>query len=130
MFPLSFQKFKMDSNGFRIKNNEVKFILGKAVPVEEQVDVKTAAMASDPAASPDQAVKDQAAMQSSFIGLVSGGVSAIPEAEKAQMEEEKKKLYEQLDDKVSELLSEEDSSPLFASLYSLINIHYILCHFC
>ena len=46
----------------------------------------------DPAAS-------QALMQSSFIGM-SGGISAIPEAEKAQFEEEKLKLYQQLDDKV------------------------------
>ncbi|GFN78132.1 kinesin-like protein [Plakobranchus ocellatus] len=97
------------------KNNKMKLIIlkleaelqswrnGKTVPVEEQVDVKTAAMESDPSASPDQAVKDQATMQSSFIGLVSGGVSAIPEAEKAQMEEEKMKLYQQLDDKDDEI---------------------------
>lgn len=63
------------------------------------MDVKTAAMEAEPTA-PGQAAIDQAAMQSSFIGLVSGGVSAIPEAEKAQLEEEKMKLYQQLDDKV------------------------------
>ncbi|XP_013089022.1 kinesin heavy chain-like isoform X1 [Biomphalaria glabrata] len=96
------------------KNNKMKLIIlkleaelqswrnGKTVPVEEQVDVKTAAMEAEPTA-PGQAAIDQAAMQSSFIGLVSGGVSAIPEAEKAQLEEEKMKLYQQLDDKDDEI---------------------------
>lgn len=65
--------------------------------MEEQVDVKTVALESEAG----QAAKDQVAMQSSFIGLVSGGISAIPEAEKAQFEEEKMKLYQQLDDKVT-----------------------------
>lgn len=93
------------------KNGKMKLIIlkleaelqtwrsGKSVPTEEQVDVKTAAMESDP----NQAAIDQAAMQSSFVGLVSGGVSAIPEAEKAQMEAEKMKLYQQLDDKDDEI---------------------------
>lgn len=69
------------------------------MPVEEQVDVKTVALESE-AGQAGQAAKDQAVMQSSFIGMVSGGISAIPEAEKAQFEEEKMKLYQQLDDKV------------------------------
>lgn len=67
------------------------------MPVEEQVDVKTVALESEGGQAPN----NQALMQSSFIGMVSGGVSAIPEAEKAQFEEEKMKLYQQLDDKVS-----------------------------
>ena len=72
------------------------------MPVEEQVDVKTAAMESErpPAATGQPASNNSNVMQSSFIGMVSGGVSAIPEAEKAQMEEEKMKLYQQMDDKV------------------------------
>lgn len=70
------------------------------MPRDEQVDVKTAAMEGDSGSSQSMSTIDQAAMQSSFVGLVSGGVSAIPEAEKAQMEMEKMKLYQQLDDKV------------------------------
>ncbi|BFZ02552.1 hypothetical protein BsWGS_05591 [Bradybaena similaris] len=95
------------------KNNKMKLIIlkleaelqswrnGKAVPVEEQVDVKTVALESEAG----QPAKDPA-MQSSFIGLVSGGISAIPEAEKAQFEEEKMKLYQQLDDKDDEINSQ------------------------
>lgn len=98
------------------KNNKMKLIIlkleaelqswrnGKSVPVEEQVDVKTAAMASEGPATPGQVANNNAnVMQSSFIGMVSGGVSAIPEAEKAQMEVEKMKLYQQLDDKDDEI---------------------------
>uniref|UniRef100_A0A0B7AFD1 Kinesin-like protein n=1 Tax=Arion vulgaris TaxID=1028688 RepID=A0A0B7AFD1_9EUPU len=96
------------------KNGKMKLIIlkleaelqswrnGRTVPVEEQVDVKTVALEGETG----QATKDQTAMQSSFIGMVSGGISAIPEAEKAQFEEEKMKLYQQLDDKDDEINSQ------------------------
>lgn len=72
---------------------------GKAVPQEEQVDVKTVALEGEQikeGTPPEVGLT----MATSFVGLAGGGTSAISEAERQQLEEEKMKLYQQLDDKV------------------------------
>lgn len=73
---------------------------GNSVPLEEQVDVKTAAVEGE---QPKEGAPPGATltMATSFVGLAGGGASAISEAERLQLEEEKMKLYQQLDDKVS-----------------------------
>ncbi|KAL8577573.1 hypothetical protein ACOMHN_044253 [Nucella lapillus] len=103
------------------KNNRMKLIIlkleaelqswrgGSTVPVEEQVDVKTAAAT----ATEDQPKEGGAQlgaggqgsmhMVTSFVGLAGGGTSAISEAERQQLETEKMSLYQQLDDKDEEI---------------------------
>lgn len=111
---LTAEEWKRRYEREREKNNKMKLIIlkleaelqswrnGKSVPIDEQVDVKTAAMA---AATSDNLPADnnQVSMQSSFIGSVSGGISGISEAEKAQMEVDKRNLYQQLDNKDDEI---------------------------
>lgn len=96
------------------KNNKLKLIIlkleaelqswraGSVVPLEDQVDVKTAAIEGD---QPKEGAAPAAGltMATSFVGLAGGGTSAISEAERLQLEDEKMKLYQQLDDKDEEI---------------------------
>ena len=70
------------------------------MPVEEQVDVKAVAADHDQTGGMQPGAGSQS-LASSFVGLVSGGASAISEAERQQVEDDKMRLYQQLDDKVS-----------------------------
>ena len=71
---------------------------GNTVPVDEQVDVKTAA--GEGGEVKEGAAPGNLAMATSFVGLAGGGTSAISEAERQQLEADKMALYKQLDDKV------------------------------
>lgn len=78
---------------------------GNSVSKEEQVDVKTVVLEGTAGEQQQkegtpQGEKPGMTMAASFVGLAGGGTSAISEAERLQVEEEKMKLYQQLDDKV------------------------------
>lgn len=95
------------------KNGKLKLIIlkleaelqswraGNAVPTEEQVDVKTVVLEGEQAK--EGASPGSMTMAASFVGLAGGGASAISEAERQQLEAEKMKLYQQLDDKDEEI---------------------------
>lgn len=97
------------------KNNKLKLIIlkleaelqtwraGNVVPPEEQVDVKTAALEGEQPKEGAAPAPGGLTMATSFVGLAGGGTSAISEAERQQLEEEKMKLYQQLDDKDEEI---------------------------
>jgi hypothetical protein len=74
------------------------------VPQEEQVDVKTVVLEGTKEEQAKEAGGAGTApalhMAASFVGLAGGGQSAISAAERQEMESEKMKLYQQLDDKV------------------------------
>nr|KAG5686310.1 hypothetical protein BaRGS_010306 [Batillaria attramentaria] len=96
------------------KNNKLKLIIlkleaelqswraGTVVPLEDQVDVKTAALEGE---QPKEGglPAPGLTMATSFVGLAGGGTSAISEAERQQLEQEKMQLYQQLDDKDEEI---------------------------
>ncbi|KAK7109259.1 kinesin heavy chain-like isoform X2 [Littorina saxatilis] len=102
------------------KNNKLKLIIlkleaelqswraGNSVSKEEQVDVKTVVLEGTAGEQQQkegtpQGEKPGMTMAASFVGLAGGGTSAISEAERLQVEEEKMKLYQQLDDKDEEI---------------------------
>ena len=61
-------------------------IIGQAVSVEEQVDLKEDVPAESPATS--------------TTSLAGGLITSMNEGDRTQLEEERLKLYQQLDDKV------------------------------
>jgi hypothetical protein len=69
----------------------ITHVIGQSVPEDEQIDMKRSVTEETPNATPS----------TSMIGSITGSLGNVSEADKQAFEQEKLKLYQQLDDKVT-----------------------------
>ncbi|XP_053373488.1 kinesin heavy chain-like isoform X2 [Mercenaria mercenaria] len=102
---LTAEEWKRRYEKEREKNSKLKVILekleaelkawrsGQSVPEDEQIDMKRSVTEETPNATPS----------TSMIGSITGSLSNVSEADKLAFEQEKLKIYQQLDDKDEEI---------------------------